>query len=295
VDYLKYKIDYLKMIIKESNDMLVFKHLINHYYKNYSIKELSKETKLSVPKLYKTLASLKKENLIIKTKVCLDHIYTRSIKKVVDAEKILNLPYNISAALECFKDRLLLKYEEYIRSIVVFGSVADDNFDEKSDIDLLIIADNKEKIDFSSMPFEGHTIIKNMREINQDFIDGDDFLLSILKCHIIYYDKNDTFYSLLLKPFPKIGKKVILEREERLKDFQDSVFNEFKNKHFRYAVENFKMFLIAKARLELIRNNEIPVSKKDTLIKAERYFPDIAEDYNKTTKDNLKKAVMKYV
>lgn len=280
--------------------MIVFKHLIAHYYKEYSIKEFSKETRLSIPKLYKTLASLKKKNLIIKTnkidrfKVCLDNIYTQSIKKVIDAEKILNFPHNISAIVESFKDRLLLKYEKYIRSIVVFGSVAADNFEEKSDIDIFIIADDKEKIDFSSIPFEGHTIVKDMKEINQDFIDGDDFLLSILKCHVIYYD-NGSFYSLLLKPFPKVGKKVILEREERLKDFQDSVFIEYKNKHFRYAIENFKMFLIAKARLESIKNNKIPTSKKDTLIKAKKYFPDIIEDYNNISKDNFKKVVMKYV
>lgn len=289
------------MIIKESNDMKVFKHLIAYYYKEYSIKEFSKEIKLSIPKLYKTLASLKKKNLLIKTnkidrfKVCLDNIYTQSIKKVIGAEKIINLPYNISAILESFKDRLLLKYEKYIRSIVVFGSIAADDFKEKSDIDIFIIAEDKEKIDFSSIPFEGHTIVKDMKEINQDFMDGDDFLISILKCHIIYYDPNDAFYSLLLKPFPKVSKKVLLQREERLKDFQDSVFNEYKNKHFRYAIENFKKFLIAKARLELVKNNQVPVSKKDTLIKAKRYFPYIIEDYNSISKDNFRNVVMKYV
>ncbi len=282
------------MIIK-SNDMKVFKHLINHYYKEYSIKDLSKETRLSVPKLYKTMAFLKKKKLIIKAenRVDLSNIYTQSIKKVIDAEKILKLSPDVSATIESFKDKLLLSYEKYIRSIVVFGSVAVGDFDKKSDIDLLIIV--KKKIDFSSIPFEGHTIIKDTKEINQDFIDGDDFLLSILKCHIIYYDNNDTFYSLLLKPIPKVGKKVLLQREGLLKDFQDSVFIEYKNKHFRYALENFKTFLIAKARFELIKNNEIPVSKKDTLIKAKKKFPDIVEDYNKTTRDNFKEMVMKYV
>ncbi len=290
------------MMIKESNDMKVFKHLINHYYKEYSIKDLSKETKLSVPKLYKTIAFLGKKKLIIKAekidrlKVNLSNIYTQSIKKVIDAEKILKLLPNVSATIESFKDRLLLSYEGYIRSIVIFGSVAVGDFErKKSDIDLLIIVDDRKKIDFSSISFEGHTIVKDMKEINQDFIDGDDFLISILKCHIIYYDKNDTFYSLLLKPFPKVSKKVLFQREKLLKDFQDSVFIEYKNKHFRYALENFKTFLIAKARFELIKNNIIPVSKKDTLVKAKKIFPCIIEDYNKISKNNFREMVMKYV
>ncbi|MCX9081469.1 MAG: nucleotidyltransferase domain-containing protein [Candidatus Methanoperedens sp.] len=68
---------------------------------------------------------------------------TFAIRQLFDQYKFLQLPENKISAVLLFKKKACL----ISRSIIIFGSLAAGTHDENSDIDLLVIIDDKKKID----------------------------------------------------------------------------------------------------------------------------------------------------
>ena len=83
------------MIIKKANDILVFEFLLKNYYREFKIEEISKKTKLSIPKLYKTIKLFEKYALIRKfsnyIKINMNNIFVHRYKLLKDAEKFMQI------------------------------------------------------------------------------------------------------------------------------------------------------------------------------------------------------------
>ena len=104
----------------------------------YSSSEIRKKTKLSKATLAKWLSYLKKNNLLELRIIGRTNLYKTNNKFVIISYlKILN---NLTKLLYITK-----LAEKYLCEIYIYGSVARGEDTEKSDIDLLIIADEHEK------------------------------------------------------------------------------------------------------------------------------------------------------
>lgn len=66
---------------------------------------------------------------------------TSAFKQLFDAHRLLLLPESKISAVLFFREKIYM----HSKAIVLFGSLASDTCDEKSDMDLLVVADNEEK------------------------------------------------------------------------------------------------------------------------------------------------------
>lgn len=294
------------MIITKKHDLMLLEFLIKNFYKSFTIEELSKQTKLSIPKLYKTI-NLFKKYLLIKSrinlygvKINLNNIYVEHFKYLIDSEKILQLKEPFLSKIGKTKIELLMRFGNEIKSIILFGSVASEEYNIDSDVDLLIIRkDNSDELDLSFLDIEGHIIQKTKKEISDLILNNDDFIISILKNHIIYFD-NGTFYNLLHNLSETIPEKQLWEmvskRKQQLKEVKDRLFDRIKKNKLNEAVDFLKQYIILNSRIELLEKNEIPTTKSETLrLISELKKENIKKDYEHISEKNIKKMALKYV
>lgn len=300
------------MIISKKNDIAVFEFLVEKYYKCFSIEELSKETGLSVPKLYRTVKLLSKYLLVRprKTsnyvKIDTGNIFVTRFKLLKDAEKILQLKEPFSNKLGWAKTGIFTSYKETVKSIIIFGSLASGEYNKESDIDLLIIRkDGTEELDLSFINFEGHLIQKTVSELNEDFYSGDDFLISILKNNIIWFDYDDTFYNLLTNELPQPKQELTFKREKQVEELRRTLFTRLRNKDKKESVDCFKRYLLLSSRLELLRYairytpilyEYIPTTKNNVLeLISKLQNRDLKKVYDSVNEKNIREMVEKYV
>jgi len=113
--------------------------ILTHPIKSFSIHELARETKLapSAAKYaldYMALNNMVKDEMVGKThqyKADLDNFLTRQWKTLFSIEEL-----HQAGLIED-----ILKTKKNIMSIILYGSVATGKDDEKSDVDIIVIAD----------------------------------------------------------------------------------------------------------------------------------------------------------
>ena len=297
------------MIIKKLNDVEVFEFLLQNFYREFTIEELSNKLGLSVPKLYKTVNLFKKYALIrIRTsaiRIDMNNIFVHYYKLLKDSEKILQLKEPFLTKIGRAKHQILMEYEREVKSIIIFGSLASGEYNQDSDADILIIKkDESKELDLSFLKFEDHIIQKTESEINNNLNKGDDFLISILKNNIIYYDSKDFFYDLMKVDMRSIPHDLIIDREKQLEILRKQILADLKKNRLEEGVENFKKFFLLSSRIELLRYSltqpysldYVPITKKDTLNKISKLKKEnIMELYDSINKTNLKRMVERYV
>lgn len=117
---------------------------------------------------------------------------------------------NYSWVVERFVERLLEEIKNRIEAIVLYGSVARNEAEQESDIDLLIIVPEGEIRDqvlsvSYDVDLEFGTVTSHVYMTPQEFKRylswGDPFLREVLKDGIVFYDRG--FYSKVCESFPK--------------------------------------------------------------------------------------------
>ncbi len=148
-------------MITKDNSLKIMELFFKYPFKIFHIRELSRLTGLSTTGISKILKKLKKERLLVskKTKI-IEEIKPDFEGNFLFVKRLYNV-YSL-------RDSGLLDYLKSIyempKAIILFGSYSNGTDSEKSDIDIAIIAKNKE-VDLKKFEF------KLARKINIHIID----------------------------------------------------------------------------------------------------------------------------
>lgn len=107
------------------------------------------------------------------------------------------------------------------------------------------------------------------KEFGDSYDDGDDFLVSVLKNHILLQG-DDYIRFFMERDLPVVSKKVIHERElqlNRLKNKIDKLF--FQDQPIVY--DKIKDYIKLKVRIMLMKQGIVPTSNKDLFNLMKRY------------------------
>lgn len=302
--YFLIKINH-KMLLNKT-EQLVLKGFINNYYMGFSVENLAKSSNKSVPQIYRIIRKFSTYDFLVKTDnkytIKLSNLFSQSYKRLVDAEKFHEIKETFRKRITQLKELLIEENKQKILSIVLFGSMADNSYNEKSDIDLLI-THNSKKIEISTI--HGHDfqfIIKKDDEFTFELNQFDDFIASIMKSHIVLYDPFNYFY-LNMQAFQaktiagfSVPNNIILERQKQLKEIIGTLFFYIKRKNKKDAIEKFKQYILMSARLYLLEKGIVPTSKKNTFqLYQQLEKVDLYKVYNQANKKDIRRFVMKYV
>lgn len=140
----------MKDIIGTKTAIKILSALLRNPYKEFKEIELIRNSNVGKGVGASTINKLSSFNIIKIKKVgktksiflnTLNPI-TFSLRQLFDSHKLLSLPENKISAILFFKQKVY----ENSKAIVLFGSLADGTYDEKSDIDLLVITDNEKRV-----------------------------------------------------------------------------------------------------------------------------------------------------
>jgi predicted nucleotidyltransferase len=137
--------------MKMNNKEVILNRLFENSYKEYHIRELARDTNISPNTVITITDELKKENLIFKKKDETTNMII--IKANTDNDLFLVKKKNYNAE-KIIKSGLVEYLNESLSYplIILFGSYSKGENHNKSDMDIFILADEKEKIDLK--PFE---------------------------------------------------------------------------------------------------------------------------------------------
>ena len=135
-------------------------------------------------------------------------------KLLYDADKMLHL---LPEQKKVISDVFVATKDSYsLSSFIVIGSLAK-SATEPKDFDFLVIGEKRKEINYQRLLRLGsiNMIEKTEEEIRDDLLNSDDFLISCLLSHIVYYD-NGFFWHLLQQELPLPSLSVINQRKEQL-------------------------------------------------------------------------------
>lgn len=134
----------LEKILGKKSKVKILRFLISNYEQEYCLDNLVKATGMSCGTIHPALGELVDTRVVIQRKVGRStvykinksHIFFNKIKELIETEK--------NSFLDIAKEFTSNFSKDYISAVILFGSVARGDFNEKSDIDLLIVY-NSEK------------------------------------------------------------------------------------------------------------------------------------------------------
>lgn len=297
------------MILKRPADQEVYEYLIDNYYTDFSIIEISKAIKKSIPMVYKSISRLKSKGMIkehgTRYKVDILNDYTLKYKYLYDYEKFLLLPDSLRNKILLLKKRLCSILQNMNFSLIIFGSLADKSFNEDSDIDILLILEKGSFDALTPLLPEGfHFLLKKPMGFLNDIVTGDDVALSICKSHIIIKDYEELFIGELKENKNKVDDSVIKFRKEEAKDLRKNIMdlylNNLKNKKYeitrKLILEKLQKLIKIEAKIICLEHNIIPTSKINSFEEASKILKrDIKKEYSDINLENVIDKVKSYV
>lgn len=246
------------MIIEKESDIRVLRNFCNSPFDYFSIAEISGRTGISRNWIYTVINKFEK-NLILsksgkKYKLDFSNIFCKKLKLLLDSEYAILSPK---------KERIMniankTLFEISPKSIVLVGSVAVQKMKEKSDIDFLVIGEDKEKIPY----FENANIVMlSEKEFEEKYAKGDDFVVSALVFGKIIHDTG-FFIRFLENPLPIFSQGLIQEKIKYCEILEERVYSLLKTDE-RQAKEELFYLALQAARIILLKNGIVPRTKHD--------------------------------
>ena len=288
------------MIIESKAGNKIMAALVENWFDSFSAYELAKKANVTNPLVYSLLPKLLDKGIINEKnrRISLNrsNLFVYRYKLLFDADKLLELPKKERNIIDEVFISVKRVYKK-LNAFILIGSIAEPEH-KPADIDFLVIGEKEKgrEINYHRLLRLANINIieKSQEEINKDFLDTDDFLISSLSSNIIFYD-DGTFKKLLQQELPFPSKDVIDERKEQLFKMEKRVKLLLKDKDRGRLVQEFKKFLIKKARIILLEHNIIPLSKPHILQKIKKIEPKINKLYCKINNKNILNEVAKYV
>ena len=257
------------MVINLSKTQLgILESLSIRWYDFLSISQISIFSKVPESSIYRSIKTLKEKNIIIELdaryKINFSNDIGWAIKKLVDAYRLNNLPHDIKNKIINMREKASLFFGNDIKMLFVFGSSASLELKEKSDIDFLIVLSKKTKenfLKFLTTDDKNFNFIEyDIKEFNDAYDDGDDFLISVLKNHILLQGDHYLRFDLE-RGLPVVSKKVIHDRELQLNSLKSKI-DELFFQDQPIVCDKIKEYIKLKVRIMLIKENIIPISNK---------------------------------
>ena len=126
----------------------VLTYFLSHPSTSIYVKQLSRELKISPSGTNRTLKLLAKSKILFKEEKGKAHYYF--LNNELPFVKFLKVSYFLAKIEEWKIEEKFINQDEDLISLAVYGSYASGNFDEKSDIDLLLIS-SKSKVHFLNL------------------------------------------------------------------------------------------------------------------------------------------------
>jgi len=134
----------LNKILGKKSHVAILRYLYTSETEGYCLDDITKSIGQSCGTIYPALQELLETRIITQKKIGKSKIYTLNTHHVLYS-KIKELIQLEKESLKKIAQEFVSQIpKKYIDSIVLFGSVARGSFTEKSDIDLLIIYNNKQ-------------------------------------------------------------------------------------------------------------------------------------------------------
>lgn len=270
------------MIINNTNEIKILSYLYKNHSLKFNAEILSTELKMPISSIYSGLNILKKEKFVIPVKpnhnffkLNVDFLPVIKFREFLDACKFSKFPEKAQEQISNVVLNIRLFHNEVL-FLVLFGSYASGEFVNDSDIDMLLIRkDDAKEVDTSKLMYNGHLIQYTKSEFNNLFLEGDDFILSILLNNIIIHDPQLEFYSYLTKEMPKVSGKVIQEREQQLEKQRKIYLSYYKQNLPEEFIKNIILFNLMMKRLQYIKKGVILTTNKDVLRKIHEDNPEM--------------------
>lgn len=207
----------IEQILGSKNAITALRYLILRPYLSFGLSELSKASSISKSNLLRILEPLRKEKLVVEQKegkkkiirINSENELVKQLWKIFMIEKKSELPPDFKNIIDLF----FTKVKEEAEVFILFGSVAHGLATEKSDIDLLIVGNQKLKgplLDYLPFRFEIHNYSWNDLKERRDFV-----VLETLMQGIVY--KGEIFPLIQeLRSFPKT---YLIYRLNKVKEF----------------------------------------------------------------------------
>ncbi len=269
------------MIIKNSNEIRILSYLYKNYSLKFNAEILSKELKMPLSSIYSSLNILKKEKFVIPVKpnhnffkLNSDFLPVIKFREFLDACKFSKFPERVQEQISNVLLNMGL-FNKEVLSLVLFGSYASGEFTQDSDIDMLLVRKDDSKEIQTELAYNGHLIQYTKSEFNNLFLEGDDFILSILFNHIIIHDPQLEFHSYLTKEMPKVSGKVIQEREQQLERQRKVYLSYYKQNLPEEFIKNIILFNLMVKRLQYLKKGIVLTTNNDVLRKIHKDNPDM--------------------
>ncbi len=122
----------------------ILSHFLAHPNTSFHIKQLARILKVSPASVSSAVKSFEEDGLLSKEEKGLAHIYRLDADNSTIAP--LKKAYGIAFVLSSKPKERFLEIDPNIISLALFGSYAEGNFDEKSDIDFLVVTNSGKEI-----------------------------------------------------------------------------------------------------------------------------------------------------
>lgn len=290
------------MILNHNTELRVMQTLSKYWYKEFSAYELANAAKITAPMAYKSINTLLKYNLLTKkeakVKINFNTHYAYQFKLLCDAEKVALLPEETQQKIAHIQRVLHSEYQQQLLALLIFGSVASGETTPQSDVDVLALVTEKKDFDYKKRGLLNlgkiNLIEKNKQEWEKDYLLAHDLVLNALMNGIILYDQGLIKY-FLQKPLPEPSSEVIMQKKERLDLLKDRLLLLLKDQDYQRLEEEFRQYLIEKARIILLQVGLIPSSKKNILTRIKNIHPEIYKLYRDVNQKNIKSLLLKHV
>lgn len=138
----------ISTIFKSNLTWRVLTYFLSHPSSEAYVKELAQLLKIGPTSANNTLGRLEKVGLLQREDKARSHFYSLDNESAV--VRSLKVSYLLARLEDAEFVNKLLEVDEGLISICIYGSFADGTFDEKSDLDVLIISQRR-KIEFNSV------------------------------------------------------------------------------------------------------------------------------------------------
>lgn len=278
----------------------ILEALCDQWFKYLSPSEIAEITELSISSIYESVKELIEKNIILefngRFKINFSNELAWGFKRLNDSSKLLKLPKDIQNKIFEIREKARLFYLSDLIAFLVFGSAASLDITKQSDVDFLLILKERPKeanfLNFLTSEDKNFHLIENdAGEFNNNYAEGDDFILSILKNHILLQG-DDYIRYFLEKDLPIVSKKIIHDREVKLKKLKDKIdallFSEQP-----ILFEKVKEFIKLQCRVFLMKSNITPQSNKELLEYMKEKYPAYYKAYKSLKRNNFKNIYIK--
>lgn len=261
------------MILEKESEIKTLRNFCENPFNYFSIAELSQKIKLSRNWIYQIINKFEKYSILEhsgkKYKLDFTNPFCKRLKLLFDIEFTAQLGKETKNKILSILNKII--FENSPKSIILTGSVAAQKQKEESDIDFLVISENK------NIPYFENTniILLNEQETKDKYMKGDDFIISALTYGKILHD-NNTIIKFLESALPIFSEELIQEKIRYCEKLRERIYTLLKIDAAK-AQEELLYLALQTARIILLKNKTIPRTKHEISGQLKKFNKEIAE------------------